>query len=480
MARSTKAGSAPTAGVPLLRLLAVSVVALTTANCAQNTQKLAGPAGSSGSSYDPKYGVKASPRLYNEGDTIPKGGGRRFSGKPYVVAGRTYVPRDDAKGYVREGLASWYGSAFHGRMTANGEVFDRHSIAAAHPTLPLPSYVRVTNLANRHSMIVRVNDRGPYHANRLMDVSEEVAQALEFHRSGTAKVRVEYVGKASTAGSDDRKLMATLRTDGAPARVGGASPVMMADLGPDAETERLSRAQRPAMAFKPAPDEDDAAPAPRPARSAPVLVAGGSSVAVPAALQPTASRSHAFRPTMPDRPAPALQMAHAAPKAKGSPPHAVAAMRLASSAGPAQNLAQAPAQASKQGATTTKDAKTLQAKLESSAPKTKLTHVPVPAAPQRMASAPAPSRGPVVKTASTATPARSATSHAAVANLRPAAPPSSPLGTAKASVAKLSVPPAGSQPVGAQAGRGKSSAPAVATAAAKPAQPRRSRIAEVN
>ena len=192
-------------------------------------------------------------------------------------------------------------------------------------------------------MIVRVNDRGPYHANRLMDVSEEVAQALEVHRSGTAKVRVEYVGKASTAGSDDRKLMATLRTDGAPARVGGASPVMMADLGPDAETERLSRAQRPAMAFKPAPDEDDAAPAPRPARPAPVLVAGGSSVAVPAALQPTASRSQAFRPTMPDRPAPALQMAHAAPKAKGSPPHAVAAMRLASNAGPAQNLAQAPA-----------------------------------------------------------------------------------------------------------------------------------------
>ncbi|KQP04697.1 septal ring lytic transglycosylase RlpA family protein [Methylobacterium sp. Leaf93] len=479
MVRSTKAGSAQTAGIPLLRLLAVSVVALTTANCAQNTQKLAGPAGSSGSSYDPKYGVKASPRLYNEGDTIPKGGGRRFSGKPYVVAGRTYVPRDDAKGYVREGLASWYGSAFHGRMTANGEVFDRHSIAAAHPTLPLPSYVRVTNLANRHSMIVRVNDRGPYHANRLMDVSEEVAQALEFHRSGTAKVRVEYVGKASTAGSDDRKLMATLRTDGAPARVGGGSPVMMADLGPDAEPERLTRAQRPALAFKPAADEDDAAPAPRPVRPAPVLVAGGSSVAVPAALQPTASRSHGFRPTMPDRTAPALQvpamqMAHAGPKAKGSVPPPPAPVRLASSAGPAH------APASKHGAGTPKDAKSLQAKVETSAPKTKLALSPVPAAPQRMAAASAPARGTVVKTASIATPARSATGHAAVANMRPVPPPSGPLGTAKASVAKLSVPPAGSQPAGAQAGRGKSTAPAVATAAAKPAQPRRSRIAEVN
>ncbi len=67
-----------------------------------------------------------------------------MTGKPYVVAGRTYVPRQDARGYVREGLASWYGTAFHGRQTANGEIFDRFSVAAAHPTLPLPSYARVT------------------------------------------------------------------------------------------------------------------------------------------------------------------------------------------------------------------------------------------------------------------------------------------------------------------------------------------------
>ncbi len=196
-----------------LRLLAVSGVALATANCAtQPQQKLAG----GGNGIDPKYGVKASPRLYNEGDVIPKGGGRRYTGKPYVVAGQTYVPKEDPRGYVREGLASWYGSAFHGRMTANGEVFDRHSIAAAHPTLPLPSYARVTNLDNGYSMVVRVNDRGPYHAGRVMDVSEEAAGALGFHRQGTAHVRVEYVGKASVAGSDDRKLLASLRTDGRP------------------------------------------------------------------------------------------------------------------------------------------------------------------------------------------------------------------------------------------------------------------------
>ncbi|MCJ2036190.1 septal ring lytic transglycosylase RlpA family protein [Methylobacterium sp. J-068] len=310
MARSTKAGNQGPAPLPLWRLLAVSAVALTTANCAQNTQKFAG-ATSGGSGRDPKYGVKASPRLYNEGDVIPKGGGRRFSGKPYVVAGRTYVPREDAKGYVREGLASWYGSAFHGRMTANGEVFDRHSIAAAHPTLPLPSYARVTNLANGHSMIVRVNDRGPYHANRLMDVSEEVAEALEFRRSGTARVRVEYAGKASTAGSDDRKLLATLRTDGQPAAIRGQASVMVADLGPDApqvSSERLARASRPALAFREAGERDAAdtaagqatseAPeaAPAPVRPAPVLVASAATVAVPAALQPTAVRAETFRP----------------------------------------------------------------------------------------------------------------------------------------------------------------------------------------
>ena len=285
--------------LPILRLLAVCAVALTTANCANNPQKLAGAASSDGG-IDPKYGVRASRRLYNEGDVIPKGGGRRFSGKPYVVAGKTYVPREDAKGYVREGLASWYGSAFHGRVTANGEVFDRHSIAAAHPTLPLPSYVRVTNLDNGYSMMLRVNDRGPYHAGRVMDVSEEAARALDFHRRGTARVRIEYAGKASVAGSDDRKLLATLRTDGRPASVGRA-PVMMADLGPsepEVAPERLERSSR-ALAFRPANERDDDAPetvpAARPARPAPVVLASAA-VAVPAALQPTAGRAAPFRP----------------------------------------------------------------------------------------------------------------------------------------------------------------------------------------
>ena len=140
-------------------------------------------------------------------------------GKPYTIAGRTYYPSD--RTYSSVGLASWYGSDFHGRRTANGEIFDRMSLSAAHPTMPLPSYARVTNLRNNHSIIVRVNDRGPYHANRVMDVSQQVAEALDFRRAGTARVKVDYVGRASIAGSDDSKLLATLRTDGLPAGLDG-------------------------------------------------------------------------------------------------------------------------------------------------------------------------------------------------------------------------------------------------------------------
>ena len=218
-----KAGSkGPVGGWPgarLVRLAGVTLIALTAANCSQ--QKFAG--------VDPKYGVSASPRVVRDGEPVPKGGGRKMVGKPYTVAGRTYVPSES--NYADEGLASWYGPNFHGRMTANGEVFDRDSIAAAHTTMPLPSYARVTNIQNGHSIVVRVNDRGPFHGNRIIDVSERAAEALDFRRAGTARVAVEYIGPASTNGSDDRLLLASLRTDGRPAALPGPSRTMVADAG---------------------------------------------------------------------------------------------------------------------------------------------------------------------------------------------------------------------------------------------------------
>jgi len=177
---------------------------------------------------DPKYGVSSSPRVVAFGDPVPKGGGTYRVGKPYTVGGRVYVPEEDVN-YREEGLASWYGDDFHGRQTANGEVFDMEALTAAHPTLPMPCYARVTNLSNGKSLIVRVNDRGPYHGNRLIDVSNKAAELLEFKGNGVARVLVEYVGRAPLEGSDDRQLMATLRT-GVPApapslvRVASARP----------------------------------------------------------------------------------------------------------------------------------------------------------------------------------------------------------------------------------------------------------------
>ncbi|WP_249781017.1 septal ring lytic transglycosylase RlpA family protein [Bradyrhizobium sp. dw_78] len=193
---------------------------LLVANCA-SSNKFA-------SQVDPRYGVSSSPRVVAFGDPVPKGGGTYRIGKPYIVGGRVYVPEENVH-YREEGLASWYGDDFHGRLTANGEVFDMGGLTAAHPTLPMPCYARVTNLGNGKSLIVRVNDRGPYHGNRLIDVSNKAAELLEFKGNGVARVRVEYVGAAPLEGSDDRLLMATLRT-GIPApspslvRVASARP----------------------------------------------------------------------------------------------------------------------------------------------------------------------------------------------------------------------------------------------------------------
>jgi rare lipoprotein A len=168
---------------------------------------------------------------------VPKGGGRFSVGKPYVIAGKTYVPEENAESYSAQGIASWYGEDFHGRKTSNGEVFDMHSIAAAHPTLPLPSYVRVTNLKNNRSLIVRVNDRGPFHEGRVIDVSVRAAQLLCFYETGTTQVKLDYVGKASLGGSDDTKLAATLRGPGVSPQ---QQPVMVASAAPQAPASQPS------------------------------------------------------------------------------------------------------------------------------------------------------------------------------------------------------------------------------------------------
>ncbi|KAF0231194.1 MAG: rare lipoprotein [Beijerinckiaceae bacterium] len=229
-----------------IKIAGVSLLALTLANCAKQTStRTSHNSREIGAFSDPKYG-KASPRVVGLDDDAPKGGGRYQVGRPYQVAGRTYVPRERPVGYTVSGNASWYGIAFHGRKTANGEVYDRNSISAAHPTMPLPSYARVTNLNNNHSIVVRVNDRGPYHGGRVLDVSERTANMLKFRHLGTARVKVDYLGPAALAGSDDTRLVASLNTNGpASAPIGGNAPTMVASIEPVA----TARPQMTALSY---------------------------------------------------------------------------------------------------------------------------------------------------------------------------------------------------------------------------------------
>ena len=117
----------------------------------------------------------------------------RGNRSPYRVKGQTYTVLPKADDYVEEGIASWYGMKFHGRQTANGDIYDVFAATAAHRSLPIPSYVRVTNLHNQRTVVLRVNDRGPFHDSRLIDLSYGAALALGFAESGTAPVRVEAV-----------------------------------------------------------------------------------------------------------------------------------------------------------------------------------------------------------------------------------------------------------------------------------------------
>ena len=150
--------------------------------------------------FSPSFtGTEASPRVWGSGSGTKTRRGVYKLGNPYQVAGKTYVPRHDPR-YDRTGTASWYGDDFHGRLTSNGEVFDMHKISAAHPTLPLPSLVRVTNLDNGRSVVLRVNDRGPFVHDRIIDLSRAAADRLGFRLKGTANVRVTYVGPANLGG----------------------------------------------------------------------------------------------------------------------------------------------------------------------------------------------------------------------------------------------------------------------------------------
>ncbi len=186
------------------------------------------------------FSGKGSP-IYPGDGPLPKGGGRYQIGKPYTVAGQRFYPKADPD-YDKTGVASWYGPKFNRRMTSNGEWFDMDYMSAAHTTLPLPSYAKVTNLENGREIVVRVNDRGPFVNSRIIDLSKKSAETLGFRKKGKAKVRVQYIGRAPL--DDKGTHLAAMNTElhrgtslntmiaAADRRTSGGTPTMVAKAEP--------------------------------------------------------------------------------------------------------------------------------------------------------------------------------------------------------------------------------------------------------
>ena len=190
-----------------------------------------------------------SERVVSLGQPVPKGGGRYQVGKPYQVSGLWYRPHEDPT-YDRTGRASWYGELFHGRRTANGEIYDMNRLSAAHPTLPLPVYAQVTNLENGRTMVVRINDRGPFAHDRIIDLSRRSAEVLGFRHRGTANVRVKFLRRAPLNGDDsyERRHLASRGSQGyaAKPKTGARDPIAAASLpGGNSTPPRPDRAERP-------------------------------------------------------------------------------------------------------------------------------------------------------------------------------------------------------------------------------------------
>ena len=180
-----------------MRLLVACLLALVVAGCETAPKK----------SITGKYYLDDGPPDSVPGglDSVPDAVPReepfhRFANRPYTVFGRTYVPVVNKERTVQRGIASWYGKKFHGQRTSSGEVYDMFAMTAAHPTFPIPSYARVTNVKNGKSVVVRINDRGPFHSDRIIDLSYAAAVRIGIAQTGSGVVEVERVYEAAPAG----------------------------------------------------------------------------------------------------------------------------------------------------------------------------------------------------------------------------------------------------------------------------------------
>ncbi|HEY5717684.1 MAG TPA: septal ring lytic transglycosylase RlpA family protein [Motiliproteus sp.] len=163
------------------------------------------------------HGPAQAVDLSHVADPVPRWEPHSRSGNrsPYQVLGKHYRVLESAEGFREQGIASWYGNKFHGHLTSNGETYDMYAMSAAHKHLPLPSYVRVTNLANGRQVIVRVNDRGPFHEGRVIDLSYAAASRLGMLQQGTARVSLEAITPAATPQAMSRAVEGTLLQVGA-------------------------------------------------------------------------------------------------------------------------------------------------------------------------------------------------------------------------------------------------------------------------
>jgi rare lipoprotein A len=157
-----------------------------------------GTASSGGYYLDDGPDAVPPPNLDAVPDAVPRDEPlHRYANRPYAVLGSSYTPQTQRRAHSEEGVASWYGKRFHGKKTASGERYDMYAMTAAHPTLPIPSYVRVTSLANGKSVVVRINDRGPFHKQRIIDLSYSAAHKLGYISQGSTRVKVESLDPAA-------------------------------------------------------------------------------------------------------------------------------------------------------------------------------------------------------------------------------------------------------------------------------------------
>jgi len=219
---------------------------------------------------DPFAG-KGSPHYSGKGP-VPWGGGRYHVGKPYQVAGRWFEPKEQPN-YDKKGMASWYGEAFNRRKTSNGEWFDMTRLTAAHPTLPLPSYVKVTNLENGREVVVRLNDRGPFVGTRIIDLSKRTAEVLDFKHKGKAQVRVQYIGPAPINDNGSHLMAMNKELDrGTPMRKMIASADRRKGKAPAENVQTAAKKPKKKAAPPPQPEYETAAYEPEPAEPAETVV----------------------------------------------------------------------------------------------------------------------------------------------------------------------------------------------------------------